>query len=412
MSKKADHNLLVGLDIGTSKVVAIVGAVGTDGTIDIVGIGSHPSRGLKKGVVVNIESTVLSIQRAVEEAELMAGCQIHSVYAGIAGSHVRSLNSHGIVAIRDKEVGAADVDRVIDAARAVAIPADQKVLHILPQEFIIDSQEGIREPIGMSGVRLEAKVHMVTGAVSASQNIVKCIRRCGLEVDDIILEQLASSHSVLTDDEKELGVCLVDIGGGTTDIAIFTEGAIRHTAVIPIAGDQVTNDIAVALRTPTQHAEEIKVKYACALSQLAGPSETIEVPSVGDRPARRLSRQTLAEVVEPRYEELMTLIHQELRRSGFEDLIAAGIVLTGGSSKMEGAIDLAEEVFHVPVRLGVPQSVTGLSDVVRNPIYSTGVGLLYFGANNRGQQLADFQSDGGTFNAVLERMKQWFRGNF
>ncbi|MCP1673850.1 cell division protein FtsA [Natronocella acetinitrilica] len=411
MSKKTDHNLLVGLDIGTSKVVAIVGSVDPDGAIDIVGIGSHPSRGLKKGVVVNIESTVLSIQRAVEEAELMAGCQIHSVYAGIAGSHVRSLNSHGIVAIRDKEVGAADVERVIDAARAVAIPADQKILHILPQEFVIDTQEGIREPIGMSGVRLEAKVHMVTGAVSASQNIVKCIRRCGLEVDDIILEQLASSHAVLTDDEKELGVCLVDIGGGTTDIAIFTEGAIRHTAVIPIAGDQVTNDIAVALRTPTQHAEEIKVKYACALSQLAGPEETIEVPSVGDRPARRLSRQTLAEVVEPRYEELMTLVHQELRRSGFEDLIAAGIVLTGGSSKMEGAIDLAEEVFHVPVRLGVPQNVTGLADVVRNPIYSTGVGLLHFGANNRGQQLSELQTEGG-FNAVLERMKQWFKGNF
>ncbi|MEX0731503.1 MAG: cell division protein FtsA [Aquisalimonadaceae bacterium] len=411
MSKKAERNMLVGLDIGTSKVVAIVGEVGPQGLIDIVGIGSHPSRGLKKGVVINIESTVQSIQRAVEEAELMAGCQIHSVYAGIAGSHVRSLNSHGIVAIRDKEVGPADVDRVIDAARAVAIPADQKILHILPQEFIIDAQEGIREPIGMSGVRLEAKVHMVTGAVSASQNIVKCIRRCGLEVDDIILEQLASSYAVLTDDEKELGVCLVDIGGGTTDIAVFTEGAIRHTAVIPIAGDQVTNDIAVALRTPTQHAEEIKVKYACALSQLAGADETIEVPSVGDRPARRLSRQTLAEVVEPRYEELMTLVQQELRRSGFEDLIAAGVVLTGGSSKMEGAIELAEEVFHVPVRLGMPQNITGLADVVRNPIYSTGVGLLYFGANHRGNPVVEYQGESG-FRAILERMKSWFQGNF
>ncbi|MCC5810230.1 MAG: cell division protein FtsA [Ectothiorhodospiraceae bacterium] len=411
MSKRTERNLLVGLDIGTSKVVAIVGEVGQDGIVEIVGLGSHPSRGLKKGVVVNIESTVQSIQRAVEEAELMAGCQIHSVYAGIAGSHIRSLNSHGIVAIRDKEVGQADVDRVIDAARAVAIPADQKILHILPQEFIIDAQEGVREPIGMSGVRLEAKVHMVTGAVSAAQNIVKCIRRCGLEVDDIILEQLASSYAVLTDDEKELGVCLVDIGGGTTDIAVFTEGAIRHTAVIPIAGDQVTNDIAVALRTPTQHAEEIKVKYACALSHLAGADETIEVPSVGERPARRLSRHTLAEVVEPRYEELMTLVQQELRRSGFEDLIAAGIVLTGGSAKMEGAIDLAEEVFHVPVRLGVPQNVTGLSDVVRNPIYSTGVGLLYFGANNRGQQMTQYDSENG-FSAIWARMKSWFQGNF
>ncbi len=411
MSKKTERNMLVGLDIGTSKVVAIVGAIGDDGVIEIVGIGSHPSRGLKKGVVVNIESTVHSIQRAVEEAELMAGCQIPSVYVGIAGSHVRSLNSHGIVAIRDKEVGPADLERVIDAARAVAIPADQKILHILPQEFIIDSQEGIREPIGMSGVRLEAKVHMVTGAVSAAQNIVKCIRRCGLDVDDIILEQLASGYSVLTEDEKELGVCLVDIGGGTTDIAIFTEGAIRHTAVIPIAGDQVTNDIAVALRTPTQHAEDIKVKYACALSQLAGAEETIEVPSVGDRPARRLSRQTLAEVVEPRYEELMTLIHQELRRSGFEELIAAGVVLTGGSSKMEGAVELAEEVFHVPVRLGLPQQVTGLSDVVRNPIYATGVGLLYFGANNRANPVVEYEAETG-FRAVLDRMKSWFQGNF
>ncbi|MBD3669362.1 MAG: cell division protein FtsA, partial [Gammaproteobacteria bacterium] len=342
MSKKSEKNLIVGLDIGTSKVVAIVGEISMEGNVEIIGIGSHPSRGLKKGVVVNIESTVQSIQRAVEEAELMAGCQIHSVYAGIAGSHIRSLNSHGIVAIRDKEVTQSDVERVIDAAKAVAIPADQKILHIIPQEFIIDNQEGVREPIGMSGVRLEAKVHMVTGAVSAAQNIVKCVRRCGLEVDDIILEQLASSYSVLTEDEKELGVCLVDIGGGTTDMAIFSEGAIRHTAVIPIAGDQVTNDIAVAMRTPTQHAEEIKIKYACCLTQLANPEETIEVPSVGERPPRRLARQTLAEVIEPRYEELFTLVHEELRRSGFEDLCAAGIVLTGGSAKMEGAVELAE----------------------------------------------------------------------
>lgn len=411
MSKKAEKNLIVGLDIGTSKVVAIVGEVTPENEIEIIGLGSHPSRGLKKGVVVNIESTVQSIQRAVEEAELMAGCQIHSVYAGIAGSHIRSLNSHGIVAIRDKEVVPADVDRVIDAARAVAIPADQKILHILPQEFIIDDQESIREPVGMSGVRLEAKVHMVTGAVSAAQNIIKCVRRCGLEVDDIILEQLASSHSVLTDDEKELGVCLVDIGGGTTDIAVFTEGAIRHTAVIPIAGDQVTNDIAVALRTPTQHAEEIKIKYACALTQLASADETIEVPSVGDRPERRLARQTLAEVVEPRYEELFTLIQAELRRSGFEDLCAAGIVLTGGSSKMEGAVELAEEIFHMPVRMGVPQYVTGLVDVVRNPIHATGVGLLLFGYHNRALRETEARMGNG-LNAILQRMKSWFQGNF
>jgi len=406
-----EKNLIVGLDIGTSKVVAIVGEITPDNEVEIIGLGSHPSRGLKKGVVVNIESTVQSIQRAVEEAELMSGCQIHSVYAGIAGSHVRSLNSHGIVAIRDKEVTTVDVERVIDAARAVAIPADQKILHILPQEFIIDEQESIREPVGMSGVRLEAKVHMVTGAVSAAQNIIKCVRRCGLDVDDIILEQLASSHSVLMDDEKELGVCLVDIGGGTTDIAVFTEGAIRHTAVIPIAGDQVTNDIAVALRTPTQYAEEIKIKYACALTQLANADETIEVPSVGERPDRRLARQTLAEVVEPRYEELFTLIQAELRRSGFEDLCAAGIVLTGGSSKMEGAVELAEEIFHMPVRLGVPQYVSGLVDVVRNPIHSTGVGLLLFGYNNRAVRESEARMGNG-FKSVWNRMKNWFQGNF
>lgn len=411
MSKKTERNLIVGLDIGTSKVAAVVGEINLEGKIEIIGIGSHPSRGLKKGVVVNIESTVQSIQRAVEEAELMAGCQINSVYTGIAGSHIRSLNSHGIVAIRDKEVSSTDVDRVMDAARAVAIPADQKILHTIAQEFIIDNQEGIQEPVGMSGVRLEAKVHMITGAVSAAQNIVKCVRRCGLEVDDIILEQLASSYSVLSDDEKELGVCLVDIGGGTTDLAVFTEGSIRHTAVIPIAGDQVTNDIAVALRTPTQYAEEIKIKYGCALMQLASSEETIEVPSVGDRPARRLARQTLAEVVEPRYEELMTLVQAELRRSGFEDLVAAGIVLTGGSSKMEGLIDLAEEVFHIPVRLGSPQHVGGLVDVVRNPIYATGVGLLLFGRENGQHRVAEVNSGKG-IKGVLQRMKSWFQGNF
>jgi len=411
VTKNSEKNLIIGLDIGTSKVVAIVGEIKVDGGIEIIGLGTHPSRGLKRGVVVNIESTVQSIQRAVEEAELMAGCEIHSVYAGIAGSHISSLNSHGIVAIRDKEVSQSDVDRVIDAARAVAIPADQRILHILPQEFIIDQQDGIREPAGMSGVRLEARVHMVTGAVSAAQNIVKCVGRCGLEVDDLILEQLSSSYAVLSEDEKELGVCLVDIGGGTTDIAVFTGGAIRHTAVIPIAGDQVTNDIAVALRTPTQYAEEIKIKYACALTQLAGSDETIEVPSIGDRPARRLSRQTLAEVVEPRYEELLTLIQAELRRSGFEDVIAGGVVMTGGSSKMEGLIELAEEVFHMPVRLGMPRYVSGLSDVVRNPIYATGVGLLLFGEKHRSKGTIN-QLGGQGFSAVWQKMKSWFQGNF
>jgi cell division protein FtsA len=411
MSRKDDKQIIVGLDIGTSKVVAIVGELQDDGQIEVIGFGMHPSKGLKKGVVVNIESTVSSIQRAVEEAELMAGCDISQVYAGIAGSHVRSLNSHGIVAIRDREVVQSDVDRVIDAARAVAIPADQKILHVLPQEFIIDGQEGIREPIGMSGVRLEARVHMVTGAASAAQNIVKCVQRCGLEVEDIVLEQLASSHAVLTDDEKELGICLVDIGGGTTDIAVFNNGAIRHTAVIPIAGDQVTNDIAISMRTPTQYAEEIKIKYACALSQLANLDETIEVPSVGDRPPRRLARQTLAEVVEPRYEELFGLIRDELRRSGFENMIAAGIVLTGGSAKMEGAVELAEEVFHMPVRLGVPQHVRGLGDVVRNPIHSTGIGLLVYARSQVMRRAGDVPVGAG-LREVWGRMKSWFQGNF
>ena len=412
MAKRSDRNLLVGLDIGTSKVVAIVGEIRADGALEIIGIGSHPSRGLKKGVVVNIESTVQSIQRAVEEAELMAGCEIHSVYAGIAGSHVRSLNSHGIVAIKDKEVVQGDVERVIDAAKAVAIPADQKILHVLPQEYIIDAQEGIRDPIGMSGVRLEAKVHIVTGADSAAQNIVKCVQRCGLAVDDIVLEQLASSYAVLTEDEKDLGVCVVDIGGGTTDIAVFGGGAIRHTAVIPIAGDQITNDIAVSMRTPTQYAEDIKIKYACALSQLANPDETIEVPSVGDRPPRRLARQTLAEIVEPRYEELFGLIRDELRRAGLEEQVATGIVLTGGSAKMEGAIELAEEVFHMPVRLGIPQYVTGLSEVVSNPIHATGVGLLLYAKSNMDLQRAEAPLLAGGMKNLLERMKAWFQGNF
>jgi cell division protein FtsA len=410
VARRDDRNLLVGLDIGTSKVVAIVAEVSPEGQIEVIGLGSSASRGLKRGVVVNIESTVQSIQRAIEEAELMAGCEINTVYTGIAGSHVKSLNSHGIVAIRDKEVSATDVERVIDAAKAVAIPADQRVLHVLPQEFIIDSQEGIPEPIGMSGVRLEARVHLVTGAVSAAQNIVKCVQRCGLSVEDIVLEQLASSYAVLTEDEKELGICIIDMGGGTTDIAVFCGGAIQHTAVIPIAGAQVTNDIAVSLRTPAQYAEEIKIKYACALSQLANPDETIEVPSVGDRPPRRLARQTLAEVVEPRYEELFHLVRKELRRSGFEELIAAGIVLTGGSAKMEGAIELAEEVFHMPVRLGVPQYVEGLSDVVRNPIHATGVGLLLYGQEAL-QARAEAAQSKLVLGGVFKRMKSWFQGN-
>jgi len=406
MSNLSGGNMIVGLDIGTSKVVSIVGEVNAEGGLNIVGIGRHKSRGLKKGTVVNIESTVQSIQRAIEEAELMAGCQIHSVYAGIAGSHVRSMNSHGIVAIRDKEVFPADIERVIDAAQAVAIPADQKVLHILPQEYIIDSQEGVKEPLGMSGVRLEAKVHLVTCATNAAQNIEKCIKRCGLETDEIILEQLASSYSVLTEDEKELGVCLVDIGGGTTDIAIFTEGAIRHTGVIPIAGDQVTNDIAMALRTPTDHAEELKIKYACALSQLASPDDMIMVPSVGERPPRELSRQALADVVEPRYDELFHLIQAEIRQSGFEDMLAAGMVFTGGTSKMEGVAELAEEIFHMPVRIGMPVEVNGLVDIVRNPTYSTAVGLLLYGMRQTQEREGTVVRDSGI--TLFDRVKSIF----
>ncbi len=410
MSLQTEKNLIVGLDIGTSKIVCLVGEVQHDDEIEVISIGTHPSTGLKKGVVVDIKATVNSIQRAVEEAELMAGCEIHSVFAGIAGSHINSLNSHGIVAIKDGEVTQSDVDRVIDAAQAVAIPADRKILHILPQEFIIDEQEGIHQPVGMSGVRLETRVHIVTGAVSAAQNIDKCVRHCGLEVSDLTLEQLASSYAVLSDDEKELGVCLVDIGGGTTDIAVFTDGSIRHTAVIPIAGDQVTNDIAVALRTPTVHAEEIKIRYGCALTQLAATEETIKVASIGDRPSRTLSRQTLAEVIEPRYEELLQLIQAELRRSGFDHLLAGGIVMTGGSSKVEGMIDLAEEVFHMPVRLGIPQLVTGMAEVINNPIHATGVGLLLFGLENGAA--SERSRSGGSFREIWGRMKSWFQGNF
>ncbi len=411
MAKKSERNIITALDIGTSKVVALVGEVMPEGSIELIGMGRHPSRGLKRGVVVDIEATVSSIQRAVQEAELMANCEVRSVYTGIAGSHIRSLNSHGIVAIRDNEVSQADVDRVIDAAKAVAIPADQKILHILPQEFMIDSQGSIREPIGMAGVRLEARVHLVTGSVSAAQNIAKCVRRCGLEVQDIILEQLASSHAILTDDEKELGVCLVDIGGGTTDIAVFYEGAIQFTAVIPIAGDQVTNDIAMALRTPSKSAEVIKVNHGCALSELVNDEQMIDVSSVSERTGRKISTKALSDVVSARYEELFTLIRNELHRSGFEDLIAAGIVMTGGASNVKGAIELAELCFEMPVRHGSPQAMQGLADVIENPALATSVGLLLHGFRQQyeGTYHVPTLNDA---NGVWTRMKKWFNGNF
>jgi cell division protein FtsA len=410
MAKKPNKDLMVGIDIGTSKVVALVGELTSDNKVNIVGMGTHPSQGLKRGVVVNIDSTVQSIQKAVEEAELSAGCQIYSAFTGIAGSHIRSINSHGIVAIRDREVSQHDIDRVIDAAKAVAIPADQKILHILPQEFIIDHQDSIREPIGMSGVRLEAKVHIVTGAVSAAQNIVKCLKRCGLMANDIVLEQFASSQSILTDDEKELGVCMIDIGGGTTDVAIFTNGSIRHTAVIPIAGDQVTNDIAIALRTPTRTAEDIKLKHACALQDLADTNQMVDIPMTGDRPGRHLSKRALSEVVEARYEELFMLVLAEIRRSGLADLLAAGIVLTGGGSKVEGAVELAERIFKMPVRIGTPQFVTGLPDVIDNPMYATGVGLLLYGLQQRDNQRESIGQP--TIKGLWTKMKGWFQGNF
>ena len=408
---KEDKNLIVGLDIGTSKIVAIVAELQPEGTLKVIGLGQHTSRGLKKGVVINIESTMQSIQRALEEAELMADCKINNVYTGIAGSHIKSLNSHGMVKIKDAEVSQMDVDRVIETARAIALPADQQILHILTQEFIIDGQEDVREPLGMSGMKLEVKVHIVTGAVAAAQNIVKCIKRCGIEVSDLILQPLASSLAVLTDDEKELGVCLVDIGGGTTDIAVFKQGAIRHTAVVPIAGDQMTNDVAVAFRTPTQSAEEIKIKHGCALRQLADPREVVEVPGVDGREPRQLLVQTLAEVLEPRVVELYEMVLNDLRRSGMEDMIASGIVITGGSAMMRGMVELGEEIFHMPVRLGMPRYVGGLSEVVSNPRYATAVGLVLMGKQQLERHLSG-QMESNSFARIMDKMKSWFQGNF
>ena len=408
---KDERNLIIGLDIGTSKVVAIVAELLPDNSLNVIGLGQHTSRGLKKGVVINIDSTVNAIQRAIEEAELMADCKIREVFTGIAGSHVQSINARGMVKIKDAEVSEADVQRVIETAQAIALPSDQQILHILTQEYIIDGQEDVREPLGMSGMKLEVKVHIVTGAVAAAQNIVKSIKRCGLEVSDLILQPLASSEAVLTEDEKELGVCLVDIGGGTTDIAVFKQGAIRHTAVIPIAGDQITNDVAVALRTPTQSAEEIKMRHGCALRQLADPRESVEVQGTDGRESRYLTVQTLAEVIEPRVVELYEFVQAELRRSGLEEMIASGIVITGGSAMMRGMVELGEEIFHMPVRLGMPRYVGGLSEVVSNPRYATGVGLLLIGKKQVEQHI-QHHLGGNSFGRILERMKNWFKGNF
>ncbi|WP_035383336.1 cell division protein FtsA [Ferriphaselus sp. R-1] len=411
MSKSKEYKeLIVALDIGTSKIVCIVGEVKPDDTIEVIGAGMQESSGMKKGMVVNIDASVNTIQKALRDAEFMADCKITQVYTGIAGSHIKSMNTSGMVKIKDKEVTQWDIDRVVETASSISLPSDQQILHILEKEFSIDGQGGIKKPLGMSGMKLEVEVHIVTGAVAAVQNIIKCVHRCGLEMNEMILQPLASSRAVLEDDEKELGVCLVDIGGGTTDVAIFTGGAIRHSAVIPIAGDQVTNDIAMALRTPTKDAEDIKIKYGCALRQLAD-DVPIEVPGVGERSTRMLSRQTLAEVIEPRIEELYSLVQAELRRSGYEDLLSSGIVITGGSAAMQGMVELGEEIFHMPVRLGMPRYVGGLSDVVRTPRYSTGVGLLLYGLESH-KQHSEHKMQTKSVGDVLGKMRAWFQGNF
>ena len=411
MAKQKSGEIIVGLDIGTTKICAIVGEL-TDSGIDIIGIGTHPSKGLRKGVVVNIEATVASIRRAVEEAELMAGAEITHVYTGIAGGHIKGFNSQGIVAVKEKEVREADIARVIDAAKAVAIPLDREVIHVLPQEFIIDDQGGIKEPLGMAGVRLEAKVHIVTGAVSSAQNIVKCANRTGLNVSDIVLQPLASAEAVLGEDEKELGVCLVDIGGGTTDIAIFSGGSIVHTAVIALGGNNLTSDIAIGLRTPANEAERIKQKYGCALASMVNKDETLDVPGVGGRQPRVISRQILCEILEPRVEEIFQLVHREIQKCGYEDLLASGVVITGGSTLLAGMPELAEEVIGLPVRRGMPRGIGGLVDVVKSPMYATGVGLVVYGAKHLDRRMFRIREDGNSYKKMKNRMREWLEEIF
>lgn len=404
MAKK--DNIVVGLDVGTTKICAVVGEKTKEG-IEIIGIGTHPSKGLRKGVVVNIESTVQSIRKAVEEAELMAGCDINRVHIGISGGHVKAFNSHGVIAVKDGEITKADVDRAIEAAQAVAIPTDREVVHVIPQEFIIDDQEGIQEPLGMNGIRLEVKVHIVTAAVTSAQNIVKCANKAGLDVADIVLQQIASSESVLNHDEMELGVALVDIGGGTTDIAIFHGGTVKHTSVIALGGEQVTGDIAVGLRTPKGEAEKIKKQYSCAMTALISDDESLEVPNVGGQKARIVSRQLLGEIVEPRMEEIFELIAREFLRSGYENFISSGVVLTGGCSAMDGAVELAEQVMDCPVRLGKPEGIMGLTDVVNSPMYSTAVGLVLYGMKHMDDDYFESQTGAG-FGDIMGRIKNWF----
>ena len=403
----AKSDLIIGLDIGTTKICAVVGEATPDG-VDIVGIGTSPSTGLRKGVVVNIEETVKSVQKALEEAELMAGCEIRTVYAGIAGSHIKGFNSHGVIAVKGGEVAPKDVERALEAASAVAIPLDREVIHTLPQEYIVDDQRGIIHPLGMAGVRLEVKVHIVTGAVSSAQNIVRSCHRAGLDVSDIVLEALASAKAVLTEEERELGVALVDLGGGTTDIAIFANDTIKHTGVLALGGQNLTNDIAFGLRTPMASAERIKVKYGCAMVDLVQQDEVIEVSTVGGREPRRLSRRVLAEICQPRMEEVLDLVDQELTRSGCKHLVGAGVVLTGGSALIDGCQELGEQIFNLPTRIGYPRNVGGLKDVVNSPKYATAVGLLCYGAEKEGGERKFRIRDDNVFDRVLSRMKKWF----
>lgn len=400
-------NIIVGLDIGTTKICAVVGEV-TPNEINVIGIGTHPSVGLRKGVVVNIEATVDSIKKAVEEAEIMAGCEISSVYAGIAGGHITGFNSRGIIAIKGDEITQHDIDRVIDAARAVAIPMDREVIHVLPQEFIVDDQAGIQNPLGMSGVRLEAKIHIVTGAVTSAHNIVKCANRAGLDVCDIVLESLASGEAVLTDEEKELGCALLDMGGGTTDLAIFSNNTIKHTFVLALGGDNLDKDIAVGLRAPMAEAERIKTKYGCCIAQNISSEETIEVPGMGGRESTKMQRQLLGEILEPRMEEIFTLVKREIFRAGMENMTASGIVLTGGTALLEDVVEMAEAVLGVPARLGKPRGIRGLVDVVNNPMYATGVGLVIYGAKNQDHKKFRIR-DANIFHRLIDRMKTWFK---
>ncbi len=403
MAKK--NSIVVGLDIGTSKVCAVIGEM-TENGVEIIGVGSHPSQGLRKGVVINIEGTVNSVKKAVEEAGLMAGCEIHTVFTSISGGHIKAFNSHGIVAVKNKEVTPRDLERVIDAARAVAIPMDRDVIHVLPQDYIIDDQDGIREPLGMSGVRLEAKVHIVTGAATSAQNIVKCCNRTGLNVAEMVLAPLAAAEAVLSDEERELGVVLIDVGGGTTDIAIYHDGTVKHTAVVGIGGNHVTNDIAAGLRTPFNDAERIKQRHGCARASMVTGDERVDVPSVAGKGKGSVSRQILCEIIEPRLDEIFELVQKEVAKSGFEGALTSGIVITGGSMLLPGAVEMAERSFGLPVRLGVPARVRGLIDIIGNPTYATGVGLVLHGMKRHERGVYRTRED-KILSKVKHRMSDW-----